>query len=137
VRTTETTIDHRRSSLTPSLTSHSARRGSTSDCHSHPEIHIEWLNDRGGWKMTSMLTIFNYLSSSRKNDARVGRVKSGWAHSGTGGVAPSSSGLPREDDQLFQTYCLDLLGPIPLDMMIALVLVLLLRYDEMPARLRI
>jgi hypothetical protein len=126
----ESTIDHRQRRLTASLTSHSARRGSTSDCHSHPEIQVEWLNDRGGWKMASMMKIFYSLSSSRKNDARVGRIISGWAHASTGGVAPSSHAIPREDDSILQTYCIDLLGTVPVDLSVSLVSVLLLRYQD-------
>ena len=67
----------REAPLTSGLTSHSSRRGSASDAHGHSQLRIDYLNDRGGWKMNTLMTIFGYLSSNRKNDGRVGRVISG------------------------------------------------------------
>jgi hypothetical protein len=120
--------------LTPSLTSHSARRGSASSAHAHPEIHLDWLNDRGGWKMSTLMTIFNYLSASQKNDGRVGRVISGWNHPDHGGLAPGTEAIPQDEEILFKHYSLLLMGGKVGDRLASiLTLVLLLRYEEVKA----
>jgi hypothetical protein len=119
--------------LTSALTSHSCRRGSASDAHGHSDIQLEMLNDRGGWKMVTLMNIFGYLSSNRKNDGKVGRIISGWTHAHVGGIAPSIEAIPKNEQRVFESYSVDLMGGLASSMRLTLVLILLLRYEDLKA----
>jgi hypothetical protein len=106
--------------LTELLTSHGGRHGGAESANEHPDIMIHWLVHRGGWTLSAMQTIFNYIAGTSKTDSRVGRVLSGWRHASQGGVCPSFGALPEDEHDLFALYTCRLLGPAALPQQVSL-----------------
>jgi hypothetical protein len=52
--------------LTELLTSHGGRHGGAESANEHPDIMIHWLVHRGGWTLSAMQTIFNYIAGTSK-----------------------------------------------------------------------
>jgi hypothetical protein len=85
------------------LTSHSNRRGPTTEANAHPGISVQWLVERGDWTLDSISTMFEYITGTSKTDRAVGRALSGWANVFSGGKPPKIELIPNvKDRSLFQ-----------------------------------
>jgi hypothetical protein len=71
--------------VTGSLVSHSLRRGPAVAASMHPGVHLEWIVFRGGWTLSGIQTVFNYICGSMSTDSRTSLALSGWT-STEGGV---------------------------------------------------
>jgi len=117
--------------MTENLLSHSMRSGPATFANEHADIQTSWIVLRGGWTLEGLQTIFNYLCGTGKTDSRVARALSGWPSALRGGNCPSIECIPKDEQDLFRSFCATLLACAEPVLQYPLMCSVLLHWDEM------
>ncbi|KAG2788284.1 hypothetical protein PC129_g15311 [Phytophthora cactorum] len=65
--------------ITPNMTSHSLRRGSTAYANASPKLAIQWISTQGAWLIESLTKAFAYIGTITPEDQSVAKVLAGYA----------------------------------------------------------
>ena len=68
----------RNAGLTPGFSSHSFRRDGAQAANTNAKISLQWIFDRGWWRMSSVNKAFVYIFNTTNEDQQVAKVLSGW-----------------------------------------------------------